>query len=196
MKSTLFCDPYSGHEVLLLEDKIPAGAAFDPRRKEVPRAWHGSCPHCMTGRSELGTHLRRQVEMLGSRKTVGRSGSSPIYEYELPLGGKIRYWVASDGQKKATVIDSKSILAASQSPGEKIELSSPIASPTSMRCLRFLMSARPATPEEILACVRPLATEQLRRASLPGRRPQCEKLLDWSEIVRAAEAYWRETRST
>jgi len=190
MKSTLFTDPYSGHEVLLIEGiRHAMGAAYDPRKKGIPHAWHGGCPHCRSGRSELGIHLRRQIEMLGSQRFAGHTRArSPIFEYDLPLSeDKIRYW-HSEPEQKATLLRKGEILAsASKLPGEKIILDGPSISTVSMRCLRFLMSARPATPEEILACARPLAIEQKRISSLPGRRTACHGLIDWEKIARRAQ---------
>ena len=74
MRTTLHADPYSGHEVLVVETPGgPLGVAYDPRRATCPVPWSASCPHCRAGRlrgPSPGTS--RLLRMLVSRRTIAR----------------------------------------------------------------------------------------------------------------------------
>jgi hypothetical protein len=188
-RETIYTDPYLGTEVLLIQrgDRT-FGVAYDPRKTVLPVPWSSDCPHCLAGRfKEISPHLRREIVMLLSQ----RAGESCV-RYRVPTNGHpltLYYW-ARGKTHHARITRSRQRLRITRRPGNpRLEyVGDPhlFQSPILHRCLRFLFSARKATPREITACLRPMLEQQLLRARQPrtrgGRRLSCREI-DWSTTL-------------
>ena len=188
---TIYTEPYSAEEMLLIEGEPLVGAAYDPRLARLPTAWSSECRHCVAGRShDISIHVKRTISLLISRSCRGvlpQSGS-PIYEYRVPSNGEpdtLRHWKSSRGQHAHVLRLGHDLMRASQEPYEKIVYESDETHPHNNivhKAIRFLFSARPATPKEIAACARPLAARQAKTAMRRGFRHVCDKI-DWQKIL-------------
>jgi hypothetical protein len=193
MDCTIYTDPYSGHEILVIAaDDSLFGATYDPHRAGTAIAWHGDCNHCQAGRQrEISIHVKREIQALRTRRHAGHvpSTGSNITEYVVPSNShihKIRYWRDGDTQRANIVGDAESeLLSAVQPPYEKITFCEGrprlFQSKILHRCLRLVFSGRAATRDEVLACAEPLAASQASRARRPGYRNLCDKI-DWAKI--------------
>jgi hypothetical protein len=194
MNDTIYADPYSGHEILVIEDDGTLfGASYDPRRAGTAVAWHGDCRHCQSGRQrKVSIHVKREIQALRTRRHAGHvpSTRSNITEYVVPSNShvhRLRYW--RDGSTQhANVVRAENtqlLLSAVQYEGEPITISDGdprfFQSKILRRCLRLIFSGREATRDEILACAEPLASAQAARARRSGYRNLCDKI-DWVEI--------------
>lgn len=185
----IYADPYSGQEILLLPGNVPSGAAYDPRRTDPPIAWLGGCAHCLGDARHLSIHVRRQIQLLSSCKSVSGGKLLGIgREYDVPCcDHKIRHFVQDDREQQAIIlIPDAACVAASQLPGDKIVIHDKVRSKITLRCLRLIFSGRLATPGEILAVSRILAKEQEARNHRPGHRSACRKI-DWIAVSKQAE---------
>jgi len=193
MNGTIYTDPHSGHEILVLVvGKTLLGTAYNPRAAGTAVAWHGDCRHCVAGRQrELSIHVKREIQMLRTRRSAGYvpKTKSAITEYTIPSNSHphtVRYWRAADSQRACIAgEDDSSTLTAVKPAYEKVTFSGgdprQFQSKILHRCLRLLFSGRTATCEEILACAEPLAKSQLQRARRAGFRNPCDKI-DWTTI--------------
>ena len=190
----IYADPYSGQEILLLPGDVPSGAAYDPRRTDPPIAWLGGCTHCLGDSRHLSIHVRRQIELLSSRR---KSAKSPAHDYDVPhCEYKIQHWIQNDLVQRALVyIPGASCISVSQAPRDKMIMDGNIGSTIALRHLRFLFSGRIATTREILAASSQLAARQLADKHVRGYRTACRQL-DWLSVVQQAERSSTERSST
>lgn len=188
---TIYTEPYSAEEMLLIEGEPLVGAAYDPRLARLPTAWSSECRHCIAGRSrDVSIHVKRTIALLLTRRCKGilpQSGS-PIYEYRVPSNSEpdtLRHWKSRLGQHAHVVSLDHEIMRASQTPYEKIVYESDEKHPHNNivhKAIRFLFSGRAATPKEIIACAQPLAARQAETAKRRGFRHVCDKI-NWQKIL-------------
>lgn len=181
-RGTIYTDPHSGTEMLLVEHESRVlGVTYDPKKTTAPVPWTSDCRHCLAGRQlGLSVHERREIRFLLSRK-IGRY----CVRYKIPSASRPRtviHWTRGKKQtaKVADYKKSKKILLVTTGNPLKCEgdLRS-FQSPILRRCLRLLFSGRPASQEEISACLRPLRERSGRKRGRGGRRLPC-KNIDWT----------------
>lgn len=192
---TIYTDPYSGHEVLILNGlDVLTGAAYDPRRADLPTAWSASCTHCQNKRfRDVPLHVKNEIWMLMTSRSGGfvPSSRSKITELTVPTNlapHVLRYWTDSSGQHAHIIDDDKDLLRASRAPGEKIIYESDVKMPDRNlvhRALKFIFSVRPATPAEIIAVSTPLFERQRAKATICGYRKVCDKI-SWNTVLQQA----------
>jgi hypothetical protein len=188
--ATLYVDPYSGHEVLAIEQSVEGnekslvGVAYDPRSTASPVPWSSDCPHCLAGRQlSLTIHEKREIKLLLSQKQIGFGT-----RYDVPTNGRTLSLLCWRERKtwRAKAWGKKGTLEASRRPGEKIVYEGDLRtyqSPVLRRCIMFLSSAKTLGRDQILACIRPLVAEQLhRRRARGGRILPCTSI-DWIKIA-------------
>jgi len=195
ISGTVYSDPYSGHEVLVLSGLGPVvGAAYDPRRADLPTAWTADCPHCQNRRfRDVPTHVKSEIWMMMTSRSGGfvPSSRSKITELTVPTQGEphvLRCWTDSEGQHAHVVDSEQELMRASKAPGEKIIYESDEKMRYRKivhRALKFIFSCRPATPSLIIAVATPLADWQRAKAKICGYRKVCDKI-DWATIVKQA----------
>lgn len=184
-RGTIYTDPFSGIELLLVErGDAMIGIAYDPRKTELPVQWSSQCPYC-----RAGTHLKvpantsREIQLLLSRST-----DRSVRHYTLPpdsrpihlaswTAGKITFVqvIKTNGE---TLLVAKRPGAAATYGGNRRHFQGPILA----RCLRFLFSARRASPREIAACLLPLSSRPTPKRTRGGRQFACGKI-DWTTIL-------------
>ena len=184
-----FTDPYSRHEILLLDDPNGDGVLgllYHPQIVTPPIPWRSCCPHCAAGKqSNLKLHLRRKIQMLCTHES--RDG---IIEYRVPsYSVPYSLLVKTDEHGwcvRVTRPGIENTLDVIQRPGEKTVFSGNPRSFQSTilhRCLKFLCSGRTTPKNEIAACLATLVTRQTAKKKIEvrsGGRP-CQKI-DWSTI--------------
>ena len=191
MSGLLYTDESSGYKVLCLEKKnrVLYGACFHPLivRSLVP--WSSDCRHCQSHQRHyhLPLAVRRHVEMLASIRRKG--GEDDVLELRVPSLQEehtIRTWrrdsytfiVVTNLKRQKMKVEKKVAEAVSYS--EDVEAFQHLH--IVPRAVRFLLSVRSATSNEIAACARPLLSEQIARNSRPGYRKGCDKI-DWQEVL-------------
>lgn len=191
MRTELFADPYSGREILLVEDgDRRVGVSYDPRRTDPPVPFAGDCPHCLGGRlREIPPHERREVALLLSRRE-SRDGRTRVCRYVIPTnsqrsmglvirqaGRALRASVTKQSPRSTLLLVKEPTTAARVISGDPHAFQSPVL----WRCLKFLFSRREASREYALACLRPLLGRSLKRK--PGGRYLRCKEIDWDAVV-------------
>jgi len=185
-QALIYSDPYSGHEILLLTEEIACGSTYDPRRTDPPIAWSSLCSHCLKDSRHLSIHVRRQIQLLSSRRCL--SADLQTFEYSVPCCEyKIRHWSRTDLVQRALIfVPGSESISVSQSPKDKIIINGKVGSKIALRLLRFLFSARVASPREILAAGKILADKQASDKHHRGYRTTCRRV-DWIRIVSESE---------
>jgi hypothetical protein len=195
--ATIFTDPFSGHETLLIEPpKGPrVGASYDPRRTELPIAWHIDCHHCTQLRWKSNLTIEQKREILIVRGRV--AGHVPTHQaishaYHVPTMGHphlVRAWQKDGSSKHATIrgSDLSEILHAVQKGNGPIEYDGNLqkfrALETSLkRYLKFILSARVVEREELEAVLRPLVQAQRSRKPFHGHHKICD-MIDWISVL-------------
>lgn len=183
----IYADPYSGQEILLLPGDVPSGSAYDPRRTDPPVAWQAGCSHCLGDSRHLSIHVRRQIQLLSSRRVV-TLGRRKILEYDVPCcTHKIQHWLEADGSQAALIlVPDPAGISATQAPHDRLILNGVIGSKITLRQLKFLFSVRVASSNEILAASSQLASKQLEDRHVRGYRTACRKI-DWQSVVDIAK---------
>jgi hypothetical protein len=185
ISGTIYADPFSGIEMLLLRDGPKThGLAYNPRRSTLPVPWSSTCPHCLKGRQlGLSSQVRREIRFLLSRqRETGRT------RYELPSRCRphvVHHYARKKKQEALvrgfTPIKTLLVTCVPRRPlayeGDRRAFQSPILH----RCLRLLFSGRPASLEEVAACLRPLALRPKKRRGRGGRILPCKKI-DWADL--------------
>jgi hypothetical protein len=193
----VFTDPYSGHEILLINDLgiAPFGVSYDPRSLSPPVPWSSSCPHCVNGRDrELSIHLKREIRILSSVcAIVGKecymtfvvpTNCEPIRVTVKALGESSQEFVVSGGgSRSATVIVLRSGRTVYE--GDPLLVKQARRPQILGRSLRLLSSSRVADDASLVALLRPLACAQGgRRSNQYSQWSPCRKL-DWTEVVKS-----------
>ena len=184
-----FTDPYSGHEILLIEDAAEnkaTGIVYHPRVVTPPSPWSSGCPHCSAGKQyDLRLHLRREIQMLCTR-----SIRNDVVEYSVPSSSQPYSLLCKSNDLgwcvRVTRPNVKHTLDVIYQPGEKTVFSGnprSFQSTILRRCLRFLFTGRETPKNEIAACLVELVAQQ-KKNKIPVRGHPCKKI-DWS-VVRGA----------
>lgn len=184
-----FTDPYSRHEILLLDDPSEDGVLgliYHPQVITPPIPWRSCCPHCATGKhSKLKLHLRREIQMLCTHESRDDIIRYRVPSYSLPYSLLVKTdehgWcirVARPGIENT--------LDVIQRPGEKTVFSgNPRAFQSTIlhRCIKFLLSSRETPRHEITSCLTALIAQQTaeKRKKIPVRKRSCNKI-DWSSV--------------
>lgn len=189
----VYTDPYSGHEVVLVQTrKDPTfGVAYDPRSVSPPTPWSSVCPHCLAGRDrEISIHLKREIRVVASmtKTSAGR-------EYVVPTNGRplrVLHQAKADGTQDLHIYegDSETLLATlgtdgkiSHSGDEKIARQA--GRPQILgRCIKLLFSARDMDTNILLKLVTPLVTEQRMKASKQLSKWSPCRRIDWAGTIR------------
>lgn len=197
LDATIYTDPFTGREILLLEDDGRLfGATYDPLRAGTPLAFTRGCRHCEDGRRvEISIHVRREIMMLvGRRSRSFIPGSrSLVREYRVHTRLKphvLRCWTFGKKQHARVLDEKREVLRASRAPREETTyLSENKTSDLQIvrRAISFLFSARTATPAEIEACALPLSEAQEASSRRRGFRQVCHKI-DWTNVLRRARS--------
>lgn len=194
MNASIYTDPYSGREILLVE--APGGnvgIAYDPRRTDPPVPWSSCCRHCQRGRHrELPPQARREIVLLLSRRDR-RHGSSVEHLYEIPTNSQrsMGLNVRARGRRLVAVVTKRSprqilrlvkepLLAARVTAGDPHSFQSPVL----WRCLKFLFSRRNTSRAEAAACLHPLLNQPRKKRTPGGRHLRCREI-DWAATIGA-----------
>jgi hypothetical protein len=193
----VFTDPYSGHEILLINDLgiAPFGVSYDPRSLTPPVPWSGSCPHCVHGRDrELSIHLKREIRILSSvcaivdkelsMSFVVPTNCKPVYVVVKTLSESSQEILVGDGgSRSATIIMRRN--------GQTVYEGDPLLVKQARRpqilgrSLRMLSSSRVPDVESVVALLRPLARKQGgRRSNQYSQWSPCRKV-DWAAVVKS-----------
>jgi hypothetical protein len=186
ISGTIYTEPETGCEILLLGDDIPFGAAYHPRRAGDAVPWHSGCEHCNRSRqTNLNIDLKRALLTLTTRRASGLREQVPVHGYTILSSATpytVWHWILDNDHHADVDCPSGQHLHASLPEDRplKIEGDGKRRSVWLRKGLRLLFSARPATPNEISAVASFFAPslEDLRK----GRRNICLKI-DWSEIL-------------
>lgn len=187
-RATLFTDAPTGREIILVSSAVdpPLGITYDPRRADLPLSWHSECSHCIGGRQkDLTIYIKREIQLLLSIKGTWPNASftvpsnnQPHYLFCWPEGERLRARISTlEGLSLDVFTDTPRL----RFVGRLRDFQSPILH----RCLKLVLSGRPATPNEISACLEPLIRRQtIPDASrpLPDRRNRCCSI-QWSKVI-------------
>lgn len=187
-RATLFTDSPTGREILLVSSPVapPLGIAYDPRRADLPLAWHSECSHCIGGRQkDLTIYLKREIQLLLSIK-----GTWPTASFTVPSNNQPHHLSCwhEDGRLRARIstLEGLTLDVFTDSPRLRFEgRLRDFQSPILHRCLKLVLSGRPATLSEITSCLEPLVRAQTRpndSCSLPDRRSRCCSI-EWPKVV-------------
>jgi len=182
-----FSDPYSGHEVLLLDDPVVEGVLgiiYHPQITAAPIPWRSCCPHCLAGKQRgLDLHLKREVQLLCTHRK-----NEDLVEYKVPSNSQPYSLVCKADESgwcvKVVRPDTEHVLDVIHRPKEKTVFSGKpreFQSSILHRCLKFLFTARRPSRSEITSCLMALVKQQ-RRDGIPVRRYPCGRI-DWSLVV-------------
>jgi hypothetical protein len=191
MNAKIYADPFSGFEVLAIRTRRGMmGVAYDPRSTTLPVPWTSDCPHCQRGRQRgLSAQLRREIQFLLSEAPHLRRKRA--LHYVVPPASRplsVTYWRTRQAQHVMAVRhDHRSPLGITCRPGSPLAYDGDRRSfqrPILHRCLRFLLSGRPALPAEVSACLGTLAAAQSipRPRTRGGRRLPCGEI-PWSALL-------------
>lgn len=188
----IYEDPYSGHEVLILSGmNHVVGAAYDPRRANLPLAFSSECPHCQGKRfRDVPTHLKHEVWMMMTSRGCGYvpSSKSKIIQITVPTqleSHDLRYWSDQEGRHIHIVRDGEIMMRAFKAPNEAIVIQTPEKMPDRKivhRSLKFIFSERSASSSTIAAIIGPLIERQQAKAKICGYRKVCDKIA-WAFIL-------------
>ena len=197
MTATVFADPFSGRETLLIEpSRGPrVGASYDPRSADLPLAWHIDCPHCtqLRWKSGLTIHEKREIQIARCREAgyVPTHGVNS-HKYLVPTNCHphvVRAW-QKDGTRHATVRGAvpDEVLKVTQAPRGSLAYEGNLrnfrAIETNLkRYLRFIFSARALTRDELSALLQPLVVAQRSRRPYRGHHKLCD-MIDWDVTLR------------
>jgi len=194
-KGTIYTDPFSGVELLLLErGDAMFGIAYDPRRADLPVAWSSQCPHCRAGTHlKVPAHTSREIQLLLSRSISQRPRR--VRHYTIPPESRplhLSCWttgkttiaqvIRADLGKRKTLVVTKRPGSPATYEGDRRCFQRPILD----RCLHFLLSARRASREEIAACLLPLHSRPAPKRTRGGRRFACGTI-DWASIIQESK---------
>jgi len=203
IRGTIYTDPFSGTEILLVQHKqLSLGVVYDPRYTTLPIPFSSGCDHCLRGRQhEISPNARNEIKLLLSKKSFNSLDRfNSLGRFEIPTKNPplhLVYWKTRRGTQRAVVVKKRRRLNVTQPPAPSTlsyegdlrafqDVQGRLTSPILYRCLRFLFSRRTATPAEISACFLPMVEQQRLRARQPrtrgGRRLPCREI-DWSTLL-------------
>lgn len=193
---TAFCDPYSGHEILISTTEN-LGIVYHPRKIGEPRPWRAGCPHCIEGRQgDLPLAIKRQIKLLCTRTTTNRRSigfagitTPPVVQYEVPSNSKSFLLTVQRGSDDVRAIVTgggrTGLLEVIHRPKAKdkyIGHHRSFQSDILHRSLTFLFSERVPSKSEVRAVLTPLIKRQRHDGIPVGNHHLCRKI-DWQVIV-------------
>ena len=196
MAATVFTDPFSERQILLIEPAsgCRVGTSYNPRSTDLPVSWHIDCPHCtqLRWKADLTIYEKREILIVRGREAgyVPAHGSTS-HRYLVPTNCHphvVRSW-QKDGTKYATIRGNlpDEILKVVQRPRSAIEYEGNLlkfrAIETSLkRYLHFIFSARVVAEAELAAVLRPLVDAQRARKPFRGHHKICD-MIDWITVL-------------